>query len=157
MIRYSSEVTIERPPHEVFEALLDPARYGQWTDMVDMRFDTAGQPSVGTRGQFRLAKGPIKGMLDFELTELEADRRLIIRISHPGVEWTSFATLEPTGTGTRMTYAGEVQLRGWRRLLEPLAAAEVRGGEAREAQRLKALLEGGPAAATMPTGGRGTA
>src|SRR3972149_7328032 len=96
--------------------------------MVDMRFDTAGQPSVGTRGQFRLAKGPIKGMLDFELTELEADRRLVIRISHPGVEWTSFATLEPTGTGTRMTYAGEVQLRGWRRRLEAPPAAPGGGG-----------------------------
>jgi len=157
MIRYSSEVTIDRPPHVVFEALLDPALYGQWTDMVDMRFDNVGQPRVGTRGQFRLAKGPIKGMLDVELTELEADRRLVFRISHPGVEWKAISTLEPTGTGTRLTYAGEVQLRGWRRLLEPLAAAEVRGGEAREAQRLKALLEGGPAAATMPTGGRGTA
>lgn len=157
MIRYSSEVTIDRPPHVVFEALLDPALYGQWTDMVDMRFDNVGQPKVGTRGQFRLAKGPIKGMLDVELTELEADRRLVFRINHPGVEWKAISTLEPIGTGTRLTYDGEVQLRGWRRLLEPLAAAEVGGGEAREAQRLKALLEGGPAAAAMPAGGRGTA
>ena len=157
MIRYTSEVTIARPPHDVFEALLDPVLYGQWTDMVDMRFDTASPPSVGTRGQFRLAKGPIKGLLDVELTELEADHRLVFRISHPDVEWTAVSTLEPAGTGTRMTYAGEVRLRGWRRLLEPLAAAEIRGGEAREAQRLKALLEGGPTAAAMAGGGRSSA
>lgn len=64
MIRYSSRVLIDRQPEEVFAALIDPARYDQWTDMVDMRFDTAGEPTVGMRGRFRLAKGPIKGPLE---------------------------------------------------------------------------------------------
>lgn len=141
MIRYSSEVTIERPPHEVFEALLDPDLYPQWTDMVDVAFDGADRPQVGTRGRFRLARGPIKGMLDMELTGLEADRRVDFRITHPSLDWDSVATLEAAGTGTRMTYAGEIRLRGWRRLLEPFLAGEVRRGEAREARRLKAILE----------------
>ena len=42
MIRYSSEVTIARPPHAVYEALLDPGLYPKWTDMVDVSFDGAG-------------------------------------------------------------------------------------------------------------------
>ena len=35
-------------------------------------------------------------------------------------------------------------MHGWRRLLEPLIAREVRSGEAGEALRLKALLEAAP-------------
>ena len=74
MIRYSSEVTIARPPRAVYEALLDPDLYPEWTDMVDVSFEGGKASKVGTRGRFRMAKGPGKGMLDMELTELDPDR-----------------------------------------------------------------------------------
>jgi uncharacterized protein YndB with AHSA1/START domain len=141
MISYSSEVTIARPPHEVYESLLDPDLYTKWTDMVDVSFDGADTPRVGTRGRFRLAKGPIKGVLEMEVTELDPDRRVVFHVTHPDLDWTAVSTIEPAGTGTRLTYAGDLQLRGWRRLLEPLVGREVRQGEAAEAVRLKALLE----------------
>jgi carbon monoxide dehydrogenase subunit G len=141
MIRYSSEVTIDRPPQAVYAALLDPLLYPKWTDMVDVTFDDADGARVGTRGRFRLASGPIKGTLEMEVVELEPDRRVVIHVTHPNLDWTSVSTLEAVGPGTRLTYAGEMGLLGWRRLLEPLAAREVRAGEAAEAVRLKALLE----------------
>jgi uncharacterized protein YndB with AHSA1/START domain len=146
VIHDSSEVTIDRPPREVYEALLDPGRYAQWTDMVDMSFDAAEAPRVGTRGRFRLAKGPIKGMLDVEVTELEPDRRIVMRITHPTLDWTATSTLAPVGAMTHLTYAGEMRLKGWRRILEPIAAREARRGEAGEAIRLKRLLEAAPEA-----------
>ena len=144
MIRYSSEVTIARPPAEVLDALLDPARYAQWTDMVDLEFDGGGttRPSVGTSGRFRLAKGEIKGPIQLKITELVPDSRLVIRMTHPQMDWTAISTLEPVPGGTRLTYAGELALKGWRRILEPIARRELGGGEAREVLRLKALLEG---------------
>ena len=150
MIRYSSEVTIERPPHAVYEALLDPGLYPKWTDMVDVSFDGADTPRVGTRGRFRLAKGPIKGTLEMEVIEFDPDRRVVFRVTHPSLDWTAVSTLVAAGTGTRLTYGGELRMHGWQRLLEPLAAREVRAGEAGEALRLKALLEAtpGPAAPT---------
>jgi uncharacterized protein YndB with AHSA1/START domain len=144
MIHYSSEVTIDRPPHVVYEALLDAELYPRWTDMVDVSFDAEGAPEVGSKGRFRLAKGPIKGMLEMELAELDPDRRVVFHVMHPHLDWTAVSTLEPAGTGTRLTYAGDLQLRGWRRLLEPLVGREVRDGEAEEARRLKALLEATP-------------
>ena len=118
--------------------------------MVDVSFDGAGPPGVGTRGRFRMAKGPIKGMLEMELTELEPDRRIVFHVTHPDLDWTAVSTLEPAGDGTRLTYAGELRILGWRRLLEPLMAREVRQGEEAEALRLKALLEASPAP-TAPT------
>jgi len=144
MIHYSSEVTISRPPHAVYEALLDPDLYSKWTDMVDVSFDGASEPRVGTRGRFRLSKGPIKGPFEMEVIELEPDRHIAFQVTHPDLDWKAVSTLEPAGIGTRLTYAGDLRLRGWRRLLEPFVGREVRRGEAAEALRLKALLESAP-------------
>jgi uncharacterized protein YndB with AHSA1/START domain len=140
VIRYSTVITITRSPSTVMAALLDGPRYAQWTEMVDSRFD-APEPTVGTRGRFRFAKGPLAGDYDMEVTALEPDRRLDMLITGKTLTWKSEVTLSPKGAGTEMTYAGQVQLKGWRRLLEPLIAGEVQKGEAKEAARLKSLLE----------------
>lgn len=142
MIRYSAVVTIDRSPDDVFTALLDARRYEEWTPMQDGRWEGTGEPGVGTRGSFRMPSGPVKGTFDAVIKEVDRPRRLVIELEHPALEWASVSTLEPVGAGTRVTYAGEIRLRGWRRLLEPFMAREVQTGEQREIERLKALLEG---------------
>lgn len=146
MISYSTLVAIRRPPHEVFAALLDADLYSKWTEMVDTRFLGTDAPRVGSRGEFRLPGGPLKGQYAMEILTLEPDRRLDIKIDGSGLHWISRVTLEPSDGGTKMTYAGEISLRGWRRILEPVMAGEARAGEAKEAERFKALLETGVAA-----------
>jgi uncharacterized protein YndB with AHSA1/START domain len=150
MIRYSSEVTIQRSPADVLDALLDPARYADWTDMVEMQFGREARLGVGAKGTFRFAKGPISGPLEVEVTEIEPNRRVVMRITHPSLDWTSVSTLAAEGSGTRLTYAGELQLKGWRRLLEPVVAGELGGGEAKEVKRLKAILERESPVAAVP-------
>ena len=141
MIKYSSDVTIRRSPSEVLDALLDADLYPKWTPMADVAFDGAGRPGKGTTGRFRMTEGPIKGMLEMRIAELDPARRLVIKVNHPSLDWTAISTVTPDGAGTRLTYAGEIGFKGWRRLLEPLMAGEVRNGEAKEARQLKALLE----------------
>jgi uncharacterized protein YndB with AHSA1/START domain len=141
MIRYSSEVTIDRPPQAVYEALLDPDRYAQWTPMTDMSFDDDGPPRVGQRGHFRMNEGPIKGRLEMEIVELEPDRKVSFRVTHPSLDWVAVNTIQADGAGSRLTYAGELSFRGAMRLMEPFVRGEVERGEASEALRLKALLE----------------
>ena len=143
MIRYSSRVAIERPPADVFAVLLDGPRYGEWTEMQQTRFDGPGSPRIGTRGSFVFPKGLLKGNYDMEITALEPDRQLEFNVTGPAVLWKAVMGLDPKGGHTELTYAGEVSMRGWRRLFEPLMAGEVRKGEAREAEQLKALLEAG--------------
>jgi uncharacterized protein YndB with AHSA1/START domain len=140
MIRYETQVHIDRPQHEVYAAMTDPARYHEWTDMVDVRIDH-GAPRVGGRGTFRIAGGPIRGDLTMEYLEVHPDRRLVITIEHPWLTWRSVSELIPSGGGTELHYGGEMRLRGLRRLLEPFVAGEVRSGEAAEAERLKAIVE----------------
>ena len=147
MIKYSSEVMIDRPPKDVIDAHLDAAVLARWTPMVDVAYDSPGRPGVGTTGRFRMAEGPFKGMIEMRIDELDPERRIAFTATHPALEWKSESTAVPEGTGTRFTYAGALQLKGWRRLLEPFMAGEVRKGEAREAMRLKELLEGNPGSA----------
>lgn len=150
MIRYSTVVSIARPPHEVLAALLDPAFYSQWTEMVDTRFDGPGTPRVGTRGGFRFPTGPLQGDYRMEILGLEPDHQLDIRIDGARLRWMSRITLDPEGDGTRMTYAGDLVLLGWRRILEPVFAREVQAGEAKEAERFRDLLEENGAQAAAP-------
>ena len=151
MIRYSSEVAIDRPPSVVFNALLDPDLLPNWTPMADVTFEGAGPPRVGTRGRFRMTEGPFNGPLDMQIVELEPDRRVAYRVSHPALNWLAVTTLSQEGNGTRVTYAGEMSLRGWRRILEPIMGREVSKGEAAEIRKFKALLEADTAAAAAPT------
>ena len=154
MIRYSSEVTIARPPNVVFEALLDPELLERWTPMTETHLDSDGPVGVGTRGGFRMVSGPLQGLYTMEVAELEQDRRLVMKVASAKMDWTAVSTLVPAGTGTRLTYAGEIQVRGLLRLLEPFMAGEAQRGEAKEAERLKALLEAErtPAAGLPPAG-----
>lgn len=142
MIRYSSTHTINRPPTVVFEALLDPARYGQWTEMQGTAWDGDGPVRVGTTGSFRMASGAFAGALRMEVIELEPYRRFVARVTHPKFDWLATTDLEPDGAGTRMTYAGDIRFKGVQRLIEPFIRGEVARGEAKEVERLKALLEG---------------
>ena len=152
MIHYSTIVSIRRPPSDVLAALLDPDQYPKWTEMVDTRFEGEGAPRVGTRGVFRLPAGPLKGRYTMEIVTLEPDRRLDIRIDGSGLRWISRVSLEPEVGGTRMTYAGDISLLGWRRILEPLMAREAQAGEAKEAERFKELLEAEAEAETASAG-----
>lgn len=150
MIRYSSTHTINRPPPVVFEALLDPARYGEWTEMQGTIWDGDGPVRVGTTGSFRMVSGPFAGALRMEVVELAPERRFVARVTHPKFDWLSTADLEPDGSGTRITYAGEIRFRGVQRLLEPFIRGEVSRGEANEVDRLKALLEGSSMSSGSP-------
>ena len=116
MIHYSTVVSIKRAPGDVYAALLDPEKYSDWTEMVDATFDSP-QPGVGTRGEFRFPTGALKGRYEMEILVADPGRQLDIRIDGASLRWMSQIGLEPDGDGTRMTYAGDISLLGWRRVL----------------------------------------
>jgi hypothetical protein len=133
-------------PDEAFAAVIDIARWGEWTDMRDIRPDGSGSPAVGSTGTFALS-GPFSGPIRYELTALEPNHRVEYHLTHPSFDWRAEVIVEPVGAGARMVSAGEFRLVGWRRLLEPIVAREIRRGEAAELVRLKAILEASQAAA----------
>ena len=148
MIRYASEVTIPRPPSDVFPYLIEREKQALWSD-VPMTPLTEGPLRVGSRQRLTFGKGPLRTALTLEFAALDPDRRVAFKtVSAGGIQWTGEYRLVPTadGTGTRLRQEGTLEFRGLWRLAEPLIGAEIRRGEIAELERLKAVLERAPAA-----------
>jgi carbon monoxide dehydrogenase subunit G len=143
MVAYSTDTFIDRPPEQVFPYITDPGQHAAWMDVAEARA-LDGQPAkVGSRVAAVVAWGPIRLNTEWEVSELEPDRRYGFRTTRGPMDWAGAFTIEPEGTGSRVASSGAVEFRGFLRLLQPLMAGEVRSGEARELRRLKALVEGG--------------
>ena len=144
MFTYASEVTVERPASEVFAAVNDIERWTEWTEMRDVRHDRPGPMRVGSTGVFSLPGGPFRGPIRWELTRFDPDRSVTYEMRHPAFAWSAEMSVAPADSGSRLSTSGTFQLRGWRRLLQPIIAREVARSEAEELVKLKAILEGAP-------------
>lgn len=144
MFTYGSEIEVARPPAEVFSALIDIARWTEWTDMQDMHHDQSGPIGIGSTGTFSLP-GPFRGPIRYELTSLVPSQHVRYEMAHSAFAWTAEYNLEPAESGTRLATSGTFGLRGLWRLLQPIIAREVGQSEAGELARLKAIIEGVPA------------
>ena len=148
MITYSSAVTINRPPADVFPYIVEREKQALWTD-VAMRPLTEGPVRVGSRIELTFGRGPLRATLVLEYTELEPDRRVAWTTASTGsILWDGEYRLESTSSaGTRVSQSGRLRFSGLWRLLEPIVGAEIRNGEVKELQKLKTILESG---ATKP-------
>jgi uncharacterized protein YndB with AHSA1/START domain len=141
VITYSSAVTIARPPADVFPYLVEREKQALWSD-VQMRPLTDGPFREGSRLELTFGMGPIRTSLQLEFAKVEPDRLVTWRtVSNGSVQWQGQYALEPSGPGSRLTQDGTLQFRGLWRLLEPIAGAEIRNGEIKELERLKAVVE----------------
>ena len=144
MITYSSAVTIDRPPAQVFPYFVEREKQALWSD-VPMRPLTDGPWRVGYRMELAFGKGPLKATLQLEITGLEQDRLVTFRTASKGsIDWSGEYRLAPAGMGgSQVSQAGQMRFSGLWRLLEPVVGAEIRSGEIKELDRLKAVVEAG--------------
>jgi hypothetical protein len=142
MISYRSQVTIARPPQDVFPYIVEPAKQALWAD-VPMQQITEGPWREGTRINVSFGRGPLRASIGLEVAALEPDQRLAFKTFTTGpIFWDGEYRLEPIGGGTQLSQSGQLRFRGilWR-LLEPIVGAEIRRNEIAELERLKAVLE----------------
>lgn len=143
MITYDSEVVIDRPQAEVAQFAVDPSTHREWMgDVADIEVLTPGAVRVDSRYRYLIKKGPMSTRLTMRVAAL--DQGAVEYRTEPGgpLDWQARLGFEPIDGGrTRVTSAGKMVLRGWRRLIEPLMAGEVRSGEAAELTALKRILE----------------
>lgn len=141
MIQYESAVRVERPPAVVFEYLVDPAKQALWSD-VPMRKLAEGPLTTGSRIEVTFGKGPLKMALGLELTAVEPGRRMAWRTFSGPARWVGEYRMAPTeGGATELRQDGRLELTGLWRFVEPLVATEIRTGELKELERLKAAAE----------------
>jgi uncharacterized membrane protein len=143
MIRFKTEQTIARSADDVWTYAADILRHPEWMNVVDARLVSGGPIEVGSRAVERLRLGPRTVAVAFDVSDAIPARRIAWRMAGGSpVEGEVALDLEPLEAGrTRATWSGAIGLTGWKRLLEPLMAAEVRSVPAAELRRLKENLE----------------
>jgi hypothetical protein len=142
MINYSFDVIVNRPVSDVFRLASDVRRFDDWTDMSGTHLLSGDRLDLGSQFATMLRSGPVKN-LTFEVTALDENRRMGFKtVSKGPLQWDAEYTFQPDGeAATRVTSSGQIRLKGWLRLLEPVMGGEVKKGEAKEIERFKALAE----------------
>ena len=141
MLRYRSQVVVDRARDVAFPYIVEPVKQALWAD-VPMRLLTEGPSRPGRGWSCRPGKGPLTVRLGLELTAVEDGRRRASTTFSGPIRWDGEYRLEdaPDG-GTAISQEGSFEFRGLWRLVEPLLGAEMRNGAEKELQWLKAVIE----------------
>ena len=143
MIRFAYEELIDASPSDVFAVLSDVERFDEWLNM-NGRLTNGQTVGVGSTFESTGRMGPLTVRGAGEITRFEPDRAFGFAMrDSKAFDFEIDLDLSPTADGTRLTGSGSMTTHRFWRLLEPVLRSEVPKGEAREAQRLKALVEVG--------------
>lgn len=137
-----NSVQVNRPPAEVFAFLADGLNNPRWrsgVQSIELAEGAAGR--VGAVYRQKLS-GPggrtIDG--DYEITEAEQPGVLAFRVIAGPARPTGRYTLEPEGTGTRLTFALDLEPKGVMRLMSGTIRKTMES-EVGQLPRLKQVLE----------------
>ena len=128
------EVVYPHPPAKVWAAVTDSESLAKWLMKNDF------EPVVGKRFQFR-AK-PVMGwtgIVDCEVLELDAPRRMVWRWKSDDIDTTVTITLERVEGGTRLRLVQD----GFRGLRGMFVSWMMRGWKRILGKQLRLVLEGG--------------
>ena len=141
MLTYESEVHVDRPPEAVFPYLIEPPRQALWSD-VPMKQLSPGPLAAGSRMEVSFGKGFLKAVIGLEISAVEPGRRMAFSSYSGPIRWDGEYRLQPSSTGgTQLRQEGRLVFTGLWRLFEPIAGAEIKGGEIKELERLKEVVE----------------
>jgi uncharacterized protein YndB with AHSA1/START domain len=83
---YQSEVSIARPPDQVFPYLVEPAKQALWSD-VPMRQLGSGPLATGSRMEVIFGGGLLKATIGLELTDVDSNHRMAWKSFSGPIGW----------------------------------------------------------------------
>jgi hypothetical protein len=109
-----------------------------------MRRLTDGPLGTGSRFEVAFGMGPVKARIVLELSAVETDRLMAFRTLSGPIDWTGEYRLAPgSAGGTELSQSGTLRFSGLWRLVEPIVGAEIKSGEIKELEKLRAVAEAG--------------
>ena len=143
MVAIEGEITIARPPEEVFDFVADQRNEPRFNpQMLSAEQVSPGPIGLGTRFRAKVtSRGrPLEMIIEF--TAYERPRRLSSWTHLSAMDIRGTLTFDPVPGGTRMGWHWELAPRGFLRLLTPLVARMGRRQEEAIWAGLKRVLEG---------------
>ena len=143
MAGFEIKETIKFPPDVVFEYVSNLDNTTKWLPGV-MQVDklTDGPVSVGTRYRETRQVADRKGHVDMEVTGFDPPRRFATSFDQGGYDTTYSYSFAADGSGTKVTLVCELEGRGWKNMIAPLAAKSMQRFDKRLLKSLKAAMEG---------------
>jgi uncharacterized protein YndB with AHSA1/START domain len=141
-MKMAESVEINRPAEAVFAYLSDVRNDANWQQtVVEARVTSEGPMDVGSTGSHRVR---FMGMTDdygWRVHEFDPPNRASWTFVSGPMSGQGGYVLEGTGESTKMTWTGDVQPHGFRRLLAPVMGPMFRKQVRRELETLKGILE----------------
>jgi uncharacterized protein YndB with AHSA1/START domain len=149
--RITTAIDMAASPREVFPWLIEPDLLARWIGgFVSSEALTDGPTRAGSRSRDVLEEKGRRLVIETEVTEFVADRRLSVHIRWDTGESDDRYDLQPVGTGTRLTYVSDTRLRGPMRLLSRAISPQLRARAERDLACLRDLVEAGRGAEATP-------
>jgi hypothetical protein len=122
MARYLDAIDLPLPPTDAFDFLADFARTVEWDPgVIEAERLTPGPPRLGSRFRVVVRFLGRSVPLVYEITVFDRPHRLVLQGGDDAVDSVDEITFVPRGsTGARLTYEARLELRGLRRLADPL-------------------------------------
>lgn len=122
MANYTGTVQSPRPVGEVFPYMADFSNTKDWDpNITETAVTSAGDPvRVGATFHVVQGSGLSKVELDYETVELEEGRKVVLRAETKSLVSVDTITVEPEGAGSSVTYDVDIELKGPRKLAEPV-------------------------------------
>jgi uncharacterized protein YndB with AHSA1/START domain len=150
MVNVEITVTIDRPVEEAYAYLGDLRNLTEWNSVVDEVVGAEHPMRVGSKHQLKLRLLGRRIEAAQEVTELEPNRRVVIKTGAP-LSVTDTFTFEALGENrSRLTYLTVGETKGFFKLADPIVARVVKKQMTAQLETLKELLE----ARASASGGR---
>ncbi len=143
MVHIEGEIVIARPVEEVFDFVADQRNEPRYNEQMRRSEKISEGPiGLGTQYQAEVVSGRQVVPMVIEVTGYERPWLLASTTSMSSMDIRYALTFEPVAQGTRMQWVGDVEPKGWLRLMTPWVGWVGRRQELRIWTSLKHLLEG---------------
>lgn len=110
------------PLDRAFAFIADFANSSKWDPGVAWAEDLTGAPArVGSRYRLGVRMGSRVTPMEYRITTLEPNRRVVLEGSGSGVSAVDDIRFDAAPNGTRIDYTADIRLQGWLRLVAPFA------------------------------------
>lgn len=121
MARFRTTIDSARSPADAFAYMADFAHAAEWDPNVTEAHRVGDGPiGVGTAFAIVSRFGPRLVPLTYTIVRYEPDRLVVLEAPSKGYTSTDTITIEPTATGSRVTYDAVLAFSGIGRLADPL-------------------------------------